>query len=210
MNKLVVIGGGGNAKVLISILKRLNTFNIIGYTDKKNNGNILGVGYLGEDSVLESILNREGKCNAIIGIGQVNVSAARENIANNLLKLGFNLPAIVSDKAIVNEEVSLGKGTLVYDGVIINSGAEVGDFCLINTGSIVEHDCRIGNFVHLASGAVLGGGVKVGNGSMIGLGSRVIQYREITAGCLVGAGTVVTADCTQSGTYVGIPAKKIK
>jgi UDP-perosamine 4-acetyltransferase len=56
MEKIVVVGGGGHAKVLISILKKNADFEILGYTDLKDNGCILGIKYLGDDSVLTSIM----------------------------------------------------------------------------------------------------------------------------------------------------------
>jgi len=48
-NKIVVIGGGGHAKVVISILKKLNNFNIVDYTDIENKGEILGIDDLPEN-----------------------------------------------------------------------------------------------------------------------------------------------------------------
>ena len=41
MKKIVVISGGGHAKVVISILKKIGKYNIVGYTDIENRGNIL-------------------------------------------------------------------------------------------------------------------------------------------------------------------------
>jgi UDP-perosamine 4-acetyltransferase len=38
----------------------------------------------------------------------------------------------------------------------------------------------------------------------------VIHGVRIAAGCLVGAGAVVTKDLTEPGTYVGTPAKRLR
>ncbi|HET6494054.1 MAG TPA: hexapeptide transferase, partial [Thermoleophilia bacterium] len=45
---MVVIGGGGHAKVLMSLLKKLG-LEILGYTDKRDRSAILGAPYLGDD-----------------------------------------------------------------------------------------------------------------------------------------------------------------
>ena len=210
MDKIVIIGGGGNSKVLITILKRLNKFEIVGYTDLKDNGNILGVKYIGDDSVLHIISSEHKKCFAAIGLGQVNVSSTRKVLIEKILNIGLEFPSIISNTAILGDDVALGRGSLVFDGVVINSGASIGEFCLINTNSTIEHDCKIGNFTHISPSATLGGGVMVGENSFIGLGASVIHSKVICKNCLIGAGAVVIKDCNIPGTYVGVPARRIK
>ena len=70
-NKIVVIGGGGHAKVVISILKKLGNYKVVGYTDIDNKGEILGVDYLGNDEILEKLFLNKNIKNAAIGIGQI-------------------------------------------------------------------------------------------------------------------------------------------
>ena len=53
--KIILISGGGHAKVIISIIKKMNDFRIIGYTDPDNHGDILGVKYLGGDDLLRQV-----------------------------------------------------------------------------------------------------------------------------------------------------------
>ena len=74
MPAIVVICGGGHAKVVINILKKLKEYEIIGYTDKSDKGDILNVPYLGNDDILEKLI-REKKCkSAAIGLGSVTIS----------------------------------------------------------------------------------------------------------------------------------------
>ena len=210
MDKIVVVGGGGHAKVLISILKKMKAYEIIGYTDIKNKGNILDVSYLGNDDILSELIKRQKHCSAAIGVGSVNLSEERKRIKNLVESLGFDLPAIVSPNAILNEDVSIGKATVVFDGVVVNSGTRIGECSIINTNSTVEHDCEIGDYVHIAPGATLSGGVKVGNNSFIGTGANIIQSKSICENCFIGAGSTVVENCLTRGTYAGIPAKKVK
>ncbi len=42
MEEIVVIGGGGHARVVLSILGKLKRFNILGYTDLADHGPLLG------------------------------------------------------------------------------------------------------------------------------------------------------------------------
>lgn len=209
MDSIVVVGGGGHAKVIISILKRLNNYRIYGYVDKVNRGKILDIPYIGDDNVLENLYKNENVRNAVIAIGQIKDYSLRHKVYNKVKTTGFSFPIIVSPNAIINESVSIEEGTVVMDGVVINSGTKVGKFSILNTNSAVDHDCEICDFVHIAPGVTLSGGVKVGNSSFIGAGATIIQYKSIGEKCIIGAGSVVTKDIKESGVYVGIPARPL-
>lgn len=207
MDRIVIIGGGGHAKVVISILKKLKRFEVFGYVDKNDKGALLGCRFLGNDNVLGEMLESQGVKTAAMGLGMLGDDAVRKDLSKRAEALGFEFPAVISPDARLNEEAVIGDGTVVMDGSVINSGTSVGKFCIINTNATIDHDCRIADNVHIAPGAVLCGGVEVGEGSLIGAGATVIQYRKIAQNVIIGAGAVITDDCDCPGTYVGVPAK---
>ncbi len=209
-NKIVVVGGGGHAKVIISILIKLKKFKIIGYTDKVNTGNILGFNYLGNDDILGDLYNKKKLRNAAIGIGQLQNVHSRRIIVNRLIKIGFEIPPIISPKAIINKNVTIGDGTVIMDGVVINTGTEIQKYCIINTNSSVDHDCKIGDFVHIAPGVTICGGVQIGMNTIVGAGTSIIQNRIICENSIIGAGAVVINNCLKPGTYMGIPANILR
>ena len=210
MDRIVVIGGGGHAKVVISVLKKC-AYDIVGYTDRHDRGAILGVPYLGNDGILPEFIKNHGqRFKAIIGVGKVDVSSRRITLQNELGALGFDFPVIISPQAIVNEEVRLGPGTVIFDGAVVNTGSEIGRACIINTNSTVEHDCHIGENVHIAPGVNLSGGVTIGDNCMIGTGANIIQSISICDECLIGAGSNVFRDISSPGIYMGTPARKIR
>lgn len=207
MDSVVVIGGAGHAKVVISILKKLEKYDIAGYIDKVDRGSILGAQYLGDDDILNRLIEEDGVKNAVIGIGHLKDNALRHELSEKLSKMGFSFPPIVSPGSIVNEDVIIGAGTVVMDGVVINSGTRIGECCILNTSSSIDHDCQIGNFVHVCPGATLSGGVKIGNDSFIGTGATIIHYKTVGPDCLIGAGAVVVDDCLEETIYLGVPAR---
>ena len=207
MSRIIVVGGGGHAKVVISVLRRL-PWDIAGYTDSRDRGAILGVARIGDDSALPGLLEADPQMEAIIGIGKIDTSRARLQLQDELAAAGLGFPAIVSPQAVVNEEVSLGPGTVVLDGAVVNSGTLAGRGCIFNTNSTVDHDCRIGHDVHVAPGATVSGGVTVGDDCMIGAGATLIHGVTICPGVLVGAGATVVGDIAAPGTYVGVPARR--
>lgn len=204
-----MVGGGGHAKVLMSLLLKSGA-KVLGYTDDVDRGKLLGVARLGTDEVLAATLAAHPDCAAALGVGKVTAHSSRLAILRRLQERGVALPPIVSRDAVCNLDVELGAATVVFDGAIVNSGTRIGEACIVNTHATVEHDCRLGQDVHVAPGVTLSGGVTVGDGCMIGTGANVIQGIRIVAGCLVGAGATVVADLTEPGVYVGSPARRLR
>ena len=106
-------------------------------------------------------------------------------------------------------DVEIGQGTVVMANAVINAGARIGAHCIINTSAVVEHDNRIADFVHISVGAKLAGTVSVGKRSWVGIAACVSNNIHICDDCMIGAGAVVIKDIEESGTYVGVPVKKI-
>ena len=64
MEKIIIAGGGGHAKAVITVIKKVSQFEILGYVDESDQGTILGVSYLGNDHKLEEIIQEHPHCNA--------------------------------------------------------------------------------------------------------------------------------------------------
>ena len=206
---VVVIGGGGHAKVLVSVIQKL-PWTIAGYVDPRDAGPLLGVPHVGDDDVLVALLARYPGCAAAMGVGKVDATARRSRIQAAAEALGYRFPIFVSPDAVLNVEVELGAGTAVFDGAVVNPGVVTGRMCVVSTNATVEHDCRLGTNVHIGPGATVSGGVTIGDDTFVGAGAVVIHGVRIAAGCLIGAGAVVTKDLAEPGTYVGSPARRIR
>jgi sugar O-acyltransferase (sialic acid O-acetyltransferase NeuD family) len=210
MDAVVVIGGGGHAKVVLSLLRKMGKYQILGYADLRDNGTLLGAAYLGDDQKLISIAAAHSGLNAVLAVGQVGLGHARQEIQTRMQSLSLSFPSIISPNAIVNEGVGIGAGVTVMDGVVINSGGSIGLGTIVNTNSTVEHDVRIDDWVHIAPGVTISGGVAIGSFSMIGVGATIIEGMQIASECVVGAGATVIHDITEPGVYVGTPARRIR
>jgi UDP-perosamine 4-acetyltransferase len=210
MEEMVVIGGGGHARVIIGILKKLKRYSILGYTAPNNCGDSLGIPYLGSDNEIVAVTSESQVKNAVIAVGQVGSGTVRQGIWHRLTSLRLVFPGIVSPNAIVNDDVDLADAIVVMDGAIINAGAKLGTGVIANTHSTIEHDVALGEWVHVAPGAIICGGVRIGAFSMVGAGATVIEGRSICANTVVGAGATVVHDLLEPGIYVGTPARRIK
>ena len=201
MNKrVIIIGAGGHGKVVADIvIKSRDKF--LGFLDDSTSGEIRGFPVLGKVSDYE----RFGDAEFVVAIGD---SEVREKLADSLRAKWYT--AIHPNAVISSLGVEIGEGSVIMATAVINSGAKVGRHCIINTSAVVEHDNVIGDFSHISVGAKLGGTVNIGKHSWIGIGATVKNNTNICDNCLIGAGAVVINDIRESGTYVGVPARKIK
>ena len=208
--KIVVLGAGGHAKVVIDILT-LNNWDIVGIVGRAVTSITEFEGYpiLGDDDLLYDIFNN-GICNAAIGVGYIGNSNVRNNIYRRLKDIGYYLPNIVHPSAVIASNVSMGEGNAVFAGSVINSGAAIGNIGIINTNAIIEHEALLGNNVHVAPGSVILGAVSIMDNSFVGANSTVIQGKQIGQNVIIGAGSTVIHDIKSSVTVVGSPARVIR
>ena len=208
--KIVLIGGGGHCKVVISILKKLDNFEIAGIVDNYNAGSLVsGIKIIGADDDLRDIY-KSGIDNALIAIGSTKDNTKRYKLFNMVREIGYEFPVIISPETIIDKSIRIDDGTVVTTGSIINIGSSVGKNCIINTGAIIEHDCKIGDHCHIASGVHISGAVEIDKLSFIGIGATIIQGIKIGKNVTIGAGSVVIKDIPDNVIAVGNPAKIIK
>lgn len=201
MYDLIIIGGSGHAEVLADIALK-NGYTIAGFLDDNEKATeVLGYKVLGK---VADCVNYKNECKFAIGIGNNTV---RKRIAEKYSELDF--VTLIHPTASIGLNVTIDEGTVVMPMAVINSCAMIGKQTIINSGAVVEHDCRVGDYCLIAPHATLCGVVKIGNNVHMGAGSVVNQTLSVCDNTVVGSGSVVTKSITESGTYVGIPAKKI-
>ncbi|MEF9934202.1 acetyltransferase [Clostridium sp.] len=205
MDKILILGGSGHAKVVLDLIESTYKYRIVGFVDK-GVGEVLGFPIVGDDSVLNDFFYKGVKY-ASIGIGD---NFIRGKLYESLKELGYNIPRLIHNTAIVSNYALIGEGTNILPGVMINASAQIGENCIINTGAIIEHDCKIGNNVHISPGAKLAGGIIIGNNTHIGIGATIMQNIVIGDNVIIGAGAVVIDNIPNNAVCVGVPAKIIK
>lgn len=202
MEKVIIIGAGGHAKVIADIIIK--------------SGDTL-MGFLDDDLLLpDTILDHpnlgiisdapkyKDSCSFVIGIGNNEI---RKRIVENY---DLNWYTAIHPSAQIAMDTEIGRGSVVMACAVINTSAKIGQHCIVNTGAIVEHDNQIGDFVHISPNAVLCGTVTVGALSHIGASATVRNNLSICPDTQIGMGACVVNDITEKGIYVGVPAKILK
>jgi sugar O-acyltransferase (sialic acid O-acetyltransferase NeuD family) len=206
---VVILGGGGHARVVADALERLNRriLGAIARDVRPGTTTAWGLALLGDDETLATLNTSEVEL--ANGVGSTSSTALRTDIFRRTRALGFAYAEIVHPAAVVASGVRIGVGAQIMAGAVVQPGAELGDNVLINTRASIDHDCRIGGHVHVAPGVTLSGGVSVGEGAHIGTGAVVIQSIKIGKGAIIGAGAVICEDVPE-GAMIRAPKGSVE
>lgn len=197
-SQIVIIGAGGQGRVCADIARLMGYAEILFLDDGDASCAV------GKTADYTKYLQN---ADLFVAIGNAVV---RRRIQTMLEENGAQIATLIHPSAVLANNVAIGKGTVIMAGAVINPGAVVGEGAIINTCASVDHDCRIGDYAHVTVGARICGTVEIGEDTWIGAGATVIQNLSICAGCMIGAGAVVIKSITEKGTYVGVPARKVK
>ena len=201
MNKLIIIGAGGHGKVIADNALK-NGYTDIAFLDDGVTGFCMGFPVIGTSADIEKY--NDGSTDFITGIGN---NAVRKKIAESYR---VNWVTLIHPSAQIAVNASIGAGTVIMANAVVNACAVIGEHCIINTGAVIEHDNVVGNYAHISPNVAIGGTVRVGSLTHVGIGAIVKNNTEICSGCTIGAGAVVIRNIKDEGTYVGVPARKIK
>ena len=210
MRNIVIIGSGGFAKevafLIDDINKKQEQWNILGFIDEKVGEYNGKYKIFRDDGWLE---NTTDKISVAFGIGNVNLI---DKLTNKFqLNKNLDFPNLIHPKAIGDwERIKFGKGNIICAGNIFTTDIKIGSFNIFNLDCTIGHDTIIGDCNIFNPSINISGGVNIDNKGMIGTGSQILQYLNICSNTIIGAGSVVTKNITESGVYVGSPARKIK
>lgn len=203
MNDLVIIGASGHGRVIADIAKKLGYTNIVFLDDNPETTMCGAYRVVGNSAQATAYPDAD----FFVGIGNNQV---RRRIQSALQAAGLQVATLIHPAAVVADSATVGAGTVVVAGAVVNPNARVGEGCIINTCASVDHDCQVGDYVHISAGVHVAGTVAIGDNTWLGIGAVVSNNLTITENCMIGAGAAVVKNITEPGTYIGVPARKIK
>lgn len=203
--QLLIIGAGGHGRVVADIAIKMNKWeSILFLDDDVNNKKSMGIDVIGKTNEASHYISNS---DIFVAIGN---NKTRETLQTQLETQGARIPILIHPSAVVSSDVELAMGTVLMAGAIVNCGSKIGKGCIINTASTIDHDNILEDYVHISPGTNLAGAVRIGKGTWVGIGVAINNNVSIVGGCVIGAGSVVLKEISEPGTYVGIPAKRIK
>lgn len=208
MKKVIVIGSGGHAKVVIDILHEMKEFDIIGITSNSypNQSVFFGLPIIGDDTIFGKEEYRD--CLVAMGLGGFKDNLLREEVYNNVKSKGFTFVNAIHPSAIISKTVKFEEGVVVFPGVVLNTDVKIGSNSIIATGSTIDHETIIGNHVLISAGVTVGAYSVIKDRALLALGSKVVSGITIGQNSLIAAGAVVVYNVEDNQSVFGIPAKR--
>ncbi|MBJ7658596.1 NeuD/PglB/VioB family sugar acetyltransferase [Weissella confusa] len=208
MKKLAFVGAGSHADAVRPFIDT-SEYTLVGFFDDKPIDTHDGLPILGHTSEVGKALDDGVIDSVFITVGD---NQKRAEWFNDVAEHHYDaLINIVSPTAIVLSQKSIqGRGIFIGSGAFVGKYVSIHDDVILNTYSVVEHHSQVHAHVNMTPRSVIAGFVEIGQGAYMGLNSSVIQVISIAPWTVVGAGAVVVQTINESGTYVGVPAKKVK
>lgn len=198
---LWIAGAGGLAKEVYNLFS--GEYNFKGYLDEnRNNCDFIKKVYCIDDYLLR---NYQTHHNIIVCVGE---PVLKQRLSQRLYPSSLSLN-LIHKTSIVGNTVFSG-GCIVFPNVIFTANNVVGRGCMIYQNCSISHDTSVGDYCNITPGVDIAGRCKIGNRVYLGIGCVISNDVNICDDVIVGAGAVVIDNITEPGTYVGIPARKIK
>jgi sugar O-acyltransferase (sialic acid O-acetyltransferase NeuD family) len=190
--KKAIFGYGGHAREVISFLGE----NVDIFVDDKFSNDFLKPISSFDPEIYE----------IMICLGESSLrKKVKESLPNNTKYFSFIHPT-----SIVSDDVEIGEGTYIGPYSILTTNIKLGNHCILNRVVQIGHDSTIGDFFSAMPGSIVSGNCEIGDSVYLGSNSSVREKSKITDDVIVGLNSGVVKNITESGTYVGIPVKKIK
>jgi len=197
MMEKVLIGAGGFAR---EVKAHLGDYSMKCFVDdsywKENNDNIYPLSSF-DPSIYE----------ALVVIGDPN---SRKDIVERLPKSTKYFSFIHDSVQILGNDVLIEDGSIICAGCILTTNIKIGSHAHLNLHTTIGHDCEIGDYFTTAPGAKVSGNCKIQECVYIGTNASIKEKISINSFVTIGLNAGVVKNITESGTYVGVPAKRIK
>ena len=207
-SKLLLVGGGGHCQSVIDVVESTQQYQIVGIVDQahKIGEKVSGYEITETDTRLEQLVRPDTYF--LITVGQIRNNDVRYRLYRQIQQAGGRFATVVSPRAHVSPRAVIGEGSIVMHDALINAHACIGVNTIINTKALVEHGTQVGDHCHLATGAIVNGDCQLYDHVFVGSHATVAQGTTIGERIVIGAGAVVIHSLSESGVYVGVPARK--
>jgi len=143
----------------------------------------------------------------IFGIGSYNNKNAREKIFKTMKISKFYFPNFIHSSAIVEENVKMGFGNILYPFTTICSGTKLKDFSMLTYSCIVAHNVKIGSFSLFGSRTSILNNINIGKNVFCGANVLFAENLKIGDSSTIIFGSTIMHNIPKGKTVYGNPGK---
>lgn len=193
--KRALIGNGGHAR---EVMAQMGLSRMVRFVDDQY--------WTKKEDLLPLSEFDPNEYEVMIAVGD---SMARRTLARKMPARTKYFTFIHPSAMIMNHDCKIGQGSFIGANSIITTNVSIGKHSLLNRANHIGHDCMIADFFTMMPGSIVSGNVKIGECVYLGTNSSVREKTNICGQVTLGMNAALINDIRESGTYVGIPARKI-
>ncbi|HNC84554.1 MAG TPA: hypothetical protein PK999_15985 [Nitrospira sp.] len=194
IQRILILGGGGGASLVLDILDRTMDQAAVAILDnnpKMAGRDLGGVPILGGFELALPMWG-EGMFDAVISTVVRDVFD-RAAIFERFTGLGIPFANVIDPQARIGSDVVLGQGNLIIYGCYLATGVKMGNNNFLAAGTYIEHHSVIGNHCTFGPRTSLAGAVSVGDRVKCGMQVAIEPLLEIGSESIIASGVVVTS-----------------
>lgn len=206
--RIAIIGSGELAKHIAHYAVQDNQYEVVGYFD-----DFAVVGSMINSHQIIGKLNqveqffKEGQFDQLlIGVGYTRM-AYRKEVFERFLKI-VPFATFIHSSCFVDSNAKIAQGSIIFPRCTIYMGCVIKENVFIQVGSCIT-DCTIHSHTMISANVTIAGRSEIGKCCNIGVSTTIINDINLCDEVKTGAGAVVTKNISESGLYVGVPAKRI-
>lgn len=147
------------------------------------------------------------ECEVLIAIGD---SQRRKEMVEKLPSNTKYFTFIHPTALILNKNIKIGEGSFIGAYSILTTNILIGKHALLNRMCQIGHDCIIGDYLSMMPSAIISGNCIINDCFYLGTNSSIREKIDICNNVIIGLNSGVVKNINKSGTYAGVPVKKIK
>lgn len=194
IERILILGGGGGAALVLDILARKMNQAAVGILDnnpKMAGKELMGIPILGGFELVEALW-QDGAFDALISTVVRDVFD-RAAIYERFTKMGIPFTNVIDPEARIGRETIIGKGNLIIYGGYLATGVKIGNNNFLAAGTLIEHHSEIGNHCTFGPRTSLAGAVSVGDHVKLGMQVAIEPQLKIGSESVIASGLVVTS-----------------
>lgn len=202
MKKVVIFGGGDQARVACVCLSKDSPYEVVAFTahNAQPSQKLLGLPLVPFERI-EEIYPPE-QFALFIAIGFARVNQTRADIYRECKRKGYELISYVSTKSIYWGEGQIGENCFILENCSVHPFVTIGNNVVVGSGTIIGHDVNIGDHCFISPGVVIAGAVTIGSYCFIGANATLRNAITVAPECIIGAGAIILEDTREKGVYI--------